>query len=81
MYVLSIKLVFDSGARFMPTTEVLMVYAISTIGLLVHISVLYLAIDVWQFEKMISKILAIACGFMFNFLLRKYYVFRKKEVS
>ncbi len=79
-YILSIKFVFNSGARFVPTTEILMIYAISSIGLLVHISVLFLAIDIWELEKMLSKILAIISGFMFNFLLRKYYVFRKKEV-
>lgn len=79
-YILSIKFVFSSGARFMPKAEIFMIYAISSIGLLVHISVLYLAIDVLEFEKMISKLAAIISAFMFNFLLRKYYVFRKKEV-
>lgn len=77
-YLLSIKLVFNSGIRFLPTVEILMVYAISSIGLVVHITVLFLLIDIFQFEKMISKLLAITSGFTFNFILRKYYVFKQK---
>ena len=76
-YLLSIKFVFNSGIRFLPIVEILMVYVISSIGLIVHIIVLYLSIETFQFEKMISKLIAITSAFMFNFLLRKYYVFKK----
>ena len=77
-YLLSIKFVFNTGARYARGAEIIITYMVSAIGLIVHISVLFLLIDFLQFEKMLSKIIAIVSAFMFNFLLRKYYVFKKK---
>jgi len=77
-YLLSIKFVFHTGARYARGAEIIITYMVSAIGLIVHISVLFLLIDFLQFEKMLSKIIAIVSAFMFNFLLRKYYVFKKK---
>ncbi len=76
-YFLSIKFVFNSGSRFSKGTEIIITYIVSSIGFIVHISVLFLLIDFLQFEKMLSKIIAIGTAFMFNFLLRKYYIFKK----
>ncbi|MEA3504400.1 MAG: GtrA family protein [Bacteroidota bacterium] len=79
-YLLSIKFVFTSGARFMRFTEILMVYLVSSVGLVVHIVTLYTLIDFLQFDKMISKIMAIGCAFAFNFVLRKFFVFKTKKI-
>lgn len=76
-YVLSIKFVFDSGARFERRAEIALTYIVSAIALIVHVAVLYTFIDVLSFEKMLSKLVAIGSAFAFNFLLRKYYVFKK----
>lgn len=76
-YILSIKFVFNSRARFSRRTEITLTYIVSTIALVVHMAVLYYLIDLLNSDKMLSKILAIGSAFIFNFLLRKYYVFKK----
>lgn len=77
-YLLSIKFVFQTAANFGRATEIVMIYIVSSIGLIVHILVLFLLIDLLQFVNMLAKIIAIASAFMFNFLSRKYYVFKQK---
>ncbi|MDA3778903.1 MAG: GtrA family protein [Bacteroidales bacterium] len=75
-YILSIKFVFVSGEKFKQKLEILMIYGISSIALLVHMGILTLCIEILSIEKMTSKILAIMGAFMFNYLLRKYFVFK-----
>jgi len=66
-YLLSIKFVFHSGTRFGRGAEIIMTYIVSSIGLIVHISVLFLLIDLLQIEKMLSKIIAVLSAFIFNY--------------
>lgn len=80
-YILSIIFVFDTGARFKRLLEIFFVYAASTIGLVVHLTTLYILIDYFEYDKMVSKVIAIFCAFTFNYLSRKYYVFRKQYAS
>ncbi|MCK5146696.1 GtrA family protein [bacterium] len=78
-YLLSIKIVFNSGSRFAKSKEIVIIYLVSSIALVVHISVLHILIHSVNCEKMLSKIAAIISAFIFNFLLRKYFVFKKKS--
>ena len=76
-YKLSILVVFESEVRFKRSIEILFVYTVSSVGLAVHIITLYIFIDLLTIDKMISKVSAIFVAFIFNYLLRKHYVFRR----
>lgn len=80
-YLLSIRFVFDPGARFSKLFELGMVYLASLLAFAVHLAILILLIDYFSLEKMISKTFATIGAFMFNYLIRKYYVFAKKRIS
>ncbi len=80
-YLLSIKIVFISNVRFKTKTEVLLVYFISSLGLLMHLTILYIFIDQLLFEKMLSKFIATATVFVWNFSARNFFVFKKKEFA
>jgi len=75
-YFLSIKHVFVSGSRFGKNKELLVVYAVSLVGLFIDLSTLYLCIDFFSLEIMLSKIIATGATFFWNYFIRKYYVFR-----
>jgi putative flippase GtrA len=63
-YLLSVRFVFRSGARFKPLQELALVYLVSSIGLGMHLMVLYAAIEL-GLELMLSKLWprpACSCG-------------------
>jgi len=78
-YFLSIKHVFDSGARFSYKHEILAVFIASGIGLLMTLAILYLAIDIIGIGKFVSKIIATGLVFGWNYSIRNYYIFRSKS--
>ena len=75
-YLLSIRYVFVSGARFQANKEFVWVYVISTIGLLLNQIILYIGVDLLQQAMMPSKFAAIGLVFGWNFLARKHFVFK-----
>ena len=75
-YLLSIKYVFRSNVRFSKSAELFWVYVISLIGLLLHLTLLFLFVDLFRLEKMLALILAIGGVFIWNFLLRKNFIFK-----
>jgi putative flippase GtrA len=77
-YLLSVRFVFRSGARFRPLHELALVYLVSSVGLGLHLMVLYAAIDVLGLELMLSKFIATGSVFLWNFLARNYFVFRPR---
>jgi putative flippase GtrA len=77
-YLLSVRFVFTSGARFRPLEELGLVYLVSAIGLAVHLVVLYVAVDRLFLELMLSKVIATGSVFLWNFLARNYFVFRPR---
>ena len=77
-YLLSVRFVFTSGARFKPLQELALVYLVSSIGLGLHLMVLYAAIDGAGLELMLSKFIATGSVFLWNFLARNYFVFRPR---
>ena len=74
-YVLSVRWVFQSGARFERNAEVFMVYVVSTIGLVIHASVLAALVELAGLAPLAGKLGAVAAAFFWNFGARNYYVF------
>jgi len=76
-YILSICFVFRSGSRFSKGHEMLLVFAVSAVGLLVHQVVLYCAVDILKFPLMAAKLSATGSVFFWNFGARRYFIFRQ----
>jgi putative flippase GtrA len=76
-YALSVRFVFISGVRFSKAQELALVYLVSGIGLALHLLVLYAAVDKLALELMLSKLIATASVFLWNFLARNYFIFRR----
>ena len=74
-YILSIKHVFESGNRYDRKREIQLVYFVSGVGLFLHQIILYISIDIFYFELMLSKILATGLVFFWNYFSRKYFIF------
>jgi putative flippase GtrA len=79
-YVISIHVVFNSGARFTKNVEITFIYIVSVIGLATNQMVLYVAIDILSIEMMISKILATGTVFLWNYTMRNYFIFREEKI-
>ncbi|MEM1114733.1 MAG: GtrA family protein [Pseudomonadota bacterium] len=78
-YVLSIKLVFSSNARFSTRQEIILVYFVSGIGLILHQILLFTAVDGLDMHVLVGKIFAMGLVFLWNFGSRKYYVFAERR--
>ena len=74
-YYLSIRYVFESGARHPKRAEIMAVYLVSLFGLAVNQMVLYAAINWMQGSLLIAKIFATATVFLWNYLSRKHFIF------
>ena len=79
-YILSIRFVFRSGSRFSKGHEMLLVFAVSAVGLLVHQVVLYCAVDMLKLPLMLAKVTATGSVFFWNFGARRYFIFRAPSV-
>lgn len=76
-YLVSIRVVFESGARFSKTKELSLVYLVSVIALGVNLLVLFAMVDLLKAELMLSKIIATVSVFFWNFAARNNFIFRK----
>ena len=76
-YALSIRFVFISGVRFRKHKEIALVYLVSAAGLAVNLFVLFVAASVAGLELMLSKVIATGTVFLWNFLTRNYFIFRR----
>ena len=76
-YWLGVLLVFKSGARYSLPKEILLVYLVSVIALVVQLGVLTIAVEFVQLSLMVSKVIAMGAAFVFNFIPRKYLVFKE----
>ena len=80
-YFLSIRFVFISGVRFPPQHEVLLVFIISSAGLLINQLILFILVEYMVMDKMAAKLIATASVFLWNYLCRSQFVFNvKKEI-
>ncbi|TYB33909.1 MAG: GtrA family protein [Flexistipes sinusarabici] len=80
-YLLSIYMVFESEVRFSRRAEIILVYFFSIIGLLIHLLILYLFIDLLGFEKLLSKFIATGSVFLWNYTARAKIVFSKRHTE
>ena len=74
-YLVSIRLVFSSGARFSRLHELLLVYAVSATGLVWHQMILYACVEYQGMHVMLAKVVAVGSVFFWNYLLRRHFVF------
>ena len=74
-YELSVRHVFRSGIRFSRGREIVMIYVISTVGLLINQAILYGLVDLVGAELMLSKLMATASVFFWNYCARNNYLF------
>jgi putative flippase GtrA len=75
-YVLSVRIVFRSGARFSTRHEVAMVFAASAAGLLVNQAMLWILIEREHWNMLLGKIQATGVVFLWNYAIRRFYIFR-----
>lgn len=74
-YFLSIQFVFESGARHKKHVEVFGVFIVSGLALLVNQIILYLAIEIFGWHLIFSKIVATGAVFFWNYYGRSKFVF------
>lgn len=71
-------LVFKSG-RGSFLREIISVYLASVIGLLLNLLIMFILVQNFTINKMPSKIAATAIVFIYNYLVRKQVIYKKKE--
>ncbi len=76
-YLVSIRLVFNSGARFSRLHELVLVYAVSATGLVWHQMILYACVEYQGMHVMLAKVVAVGSVFSWNYLLRRHFVFAR----
>ena len=77
-YIFGILFLFKSKIRYNRNVEMFLIYVVSGIGLLVHLIVLYITIDMLYLPKMLAKVMAIGSAFMWNYLSRTKVIFSEK---
>lgn len=76
-YLLCIKLVFKSGVRFNKPTEALLILILNIATLLASQGLIFLLIEVSDISPIFSKLLTISFLFLWNYSMRKYFVFKR----
>ena len=59
--------------------EILKIYLAAIAGLLMNLAIMFICVDLLRMDEMLSKILATGIVFLFNFLIRKLYIYKKHE--
>ena len=75
-YVLSVRYVFRSGVRFSVPHEVMMVFGVSAAGLVLNQTLMWLWIEWAHWNMMLGKIHATGVVFLWNYGIRRFYIFR-----
>jgi putative flippase GtrA len=74
-YVISIRVVFQSGARFARHHELILVFLVSGAGLAINQAILYTCISRLLLAILPAKLVATAGVFLWNYFLRSRFVF------
>jgi putative flippase GtrA len=74
-YVISVRVVFQSGTRFSRYHEIFLVFLVSSAGLAVNQTILYLCISRLAIGILPSKVIATGGVFLWNYHLRNRFVF------
>ena len=77
-YVLGVRFVFESGVRFARAHEIVLVFAVSAVGLVLNQAALYVAVGRLGAPLVPGKLLATALVFAWNYLMRARVVFRRR---
>lgn len=78
-YLLSIRFVFRSGARFAHRRhEFGGVVLVSLAGLAINQAILWLLIERFQFDPLVAKVIGIGVVFFWNYGVRKHFLFRAR---
>jgi putative flippase GtrA len=80
-YVISVRVVFQSGVRFSRRYEMFLVFLVSCAGLVVNQAVLYLCISILAIGLLPAKLLATAGVFLWNYHLRSRFVFANPRTA
>lgn len=75
-YFLGNILVFDSGSRYGRSKELSLVFAVSIMGLLFNLLLMYIFVSLLQWQPMVSKVLTSCIVVVWNYLSRKKWIFR-----
>lgn len=75
-YVLSIRHVFESGARFRRKHEIALVLGVSSIGLAVNQAALLAGVEMLGLPPVAAKVAATGVGFFWNYWARAQFVFK-----
>ena len=78
-YSMSIRYVFVSGVRFARNEEILLVFAISFVGLILNQLALYVGIELLQMRIIVSKLVATGAVFAWNYTARSRFVFNHQR--
>jgi putative flippase GtrA len=74
-YVISVRVVFQSGARFRRHFELALVFVVSCGGLGINQAILYTCISRLSVSILPAKLVATAGVFLWNYFLRSRFVF------
>jgi putative flippase GtrA len=74
-YYLSANWVFHNSSKYSRTSEIILVFMVSLVGLLINQVCLYLLVEVVFFHLMWAKVSSTGVVFFWNFYLRKRYIF------
>ncbi len=74
-YLISVRVVFQSGTRFRRSQELALVFLVSCAGLAINQAILYTCISRLAFPLLPAKLVATAGVFLWNYLLRSRFVF------
>ena len=74
-YVLSVRFVFVSGARFGKGWEVVLVFVVSAVGLAINQMILAACVELGGFNLLAAKLTATGVVFFWNYLARRFFVF------
>lgn len=70
-------LTFRNAERKNVLFEILKIYAVSAVGLLLNLLLMRIFIEKFGLANMISKIIATGIVFSYNYLIRKFLVYKK----
>lgn len=78
-YLLSVRYVFVSGARFSRNREIVAVYLVSAVALLANQAILFALVDFAGIDPVLAQAVAIVALFLWNYAARHFYVFRHRR--
>ena len=80
-YLLSIRHVFTSGARFKKHKEIILIFFVSFIGLIINQLILWQCIEFLFLEPLFAKIIATGIVFFWNYSARNHFIFKVNKKS